>query len=311
MRKSSPAKSAPARKAAFVGLGDMGLPMAKNLLKAGFTVAGFDLRAARRRELQAAGGIAAASCREAARGAEAAFVMVMNGAQAVDAVAGKDGLLAGLGRGATIFLTATIARDEAAQLAPLAEKRGVDFVDSPVSGGQHGALAGSLTFMTAGKRKAIEARKDFLLAMGKSMHYAGKKPGDGQTAKASLQALVGGVFASAFEALVLGAKAGLDGEVLAGIFNHSVVASPLLANCTRLVLARKFKNTGSRIQTMRKDLGLTGDLARQVGAPVFVSSAARELFQAAATRFPDEDNWCVVKLLEEIAGVEVRGAKSK
>ena len=297
-------------KIAFAGLGDMGLPMAKNLLQAGFAVSGFDPRKSRRKALVSAGGNSAKTCREAAQGADAAFVMVMNGEQMESAVLGKDGLLAGLRKGGAIFITATVERDDVIRIAPLVAKCGVALIDSPVSGGQAGAAAGTLTFMAAGKRAEIESRENIFRALGKTLHIVGAKPGDGQTVKAVLQGLVGGVFASAFESLAFGAKAGINPKVLEKVFTSSVAASPLLANSAKLILARKFKGTGSNIATMRKDLGIATGLAREVGAPVFVAAAARELFQAGATKFPGEDNWAVVKVLEDITGVKVDG-KSK
>ena len=305
MKKSS------MKKIAFAGLGDMGLPMAKNLLRAGFAVCGFDPRAARRKALIAAGGSGAQTCREAARGAEAAFVMVMDGAQMESAVLGKDGLLSGLRRGAALFITATVERGDLIRLAPEVARRGVALIDSPVSGGQRGAVEGKLTFMAAGKRADIESRADIFRALGRTLHIVGAKPGDGQTVKAVLQGLVGGVFAASFESLAFGAKAGIHPKVMEQVFTTSVAASPLLANSAKLILARKFKGTGSNIATMRKDLGIATSLAREVGAPVFAAAAARELFQAGATKFPGEDNQAVVKVLEDITGARVDGRERR
>ena len=280
--------------------------MAANLLRAGFSVAGYDPRESRRKALAKIGGIDSPTCRDAARGAEAAFVMVMNGAQMADAILAKDGLLAGLRSGAALFITATVERDDVVRLAPQVARRGVVLIDSPVSGGQHGAVAGKLTFMAAGKRGDIGKRSDILNALGASVHIVGDNPGDGQTVKAVVQNMIGSVFAAAFESLAFGAKAGVDLRALVNVLNSSSAASPLFANCAELILQRKFKGTGSGIATMHKDLGIATGLARRVGAPVFVASAARELFQAGATKFPGEDNWAVVKVLEEVTGAKVR-----
>lgn len=296
--KNSAAKG----KVAFVGLGDMGLGMAQNLLAAGFAVSGYDLSAKRRAMLKAAGGRSAKHCKDAALGADAAFVMVMNGGQVMEALAGKNGLLESLRPGAVVIVSATIESDEARQAAAAAKKRGVLFVDSPVSGGLPGARDGRLTYMAAGAAAAIAKARPCLEATGKTIHIVGKNPGDGQTVKASLQAMLGGLFASIFEAMVLGKKAGVADDVLVKVFSTSMAASPLVDNCVRLVAKRQFKNTGSGIGTMHKDLGITMNLARKVGAPLFATAAARELFQAGISSFPDEDNWCVVKVLERMAG---------
>jgi 3-hydroxyisobutyrate dehydrogenase-like beta-hydroxyacid dehydrogenase len=105
--------------------------------------------------------------------------------------------------------------------------------------------------------------------------------------------------------LVLGVKAGVSGRTLFDVIRSSAVGSPLFEHCARQVLDRKFKNTGSRIATMYKDLGISMSVARESGAAMFATSAAYEIFQAGISRFPDEDNWAVAKWLEEIADTEV------
>lgn len=292
------------KSAAFIGLGDMGLPMAQNLLRAGFDVAGYDLSAGRRRMLKRAGGRTAKHARDSATGADIAFVMVMNGAQVMHAVAGEDGLLRALKPGAVIVISATIERAEAKAVAAVAADAGVLTVDAPVSGGLPGAQGGTLTFMAAGSAVAIRKARPALRVLGKTIHVVGEQPGDGQTVKAALQAMLGSMFTAIFEAMTLGKKAGVSDEVLFNVFTSSIAASPMLDNCAKLIVERRFKNTGSGIATMHKDLGITANLAREVGAPLLLASAARELFQAGIASFPDEDNWCVVKVLERMAGMD-------
>ena len=288
---------------AFVGLGDMGLPMAQNLLRAGYAVAGFDLSASRRKQLQAAGGREAKTCRDCAVGAKAAFIMVMNGRQMMEVVAGKDGLLQELAPDSVIVITATIERDEARAVAKVAADAGVHVVDAPVSGGLPGSREGRLTFMAAGAPAAIRKIRPHLRVMGKVIHIVGEEVGDGQVVKAALQALIGGLFVSIFEGMVLGRKAGIDDEVLYNVFTTSMAASPLLKNCAKLIVERRFKNTGSNIATIHKDVGISMNLAREIGVPLFATAAARELFEAGIRSFPGEDNWCVVKVLERMAGM--------
>ena len=104
---------------------------------------------------------------------------------------------------------------------------------------------------------------------------------------------------------MLGSKAGVEGKVLYEVFTSSGVGSPLLENCARLIMDRSFKDTGSHIGTMYKDLGISMNLARKSGVSMFTTAAANELFQSGISLFPDEDNWSIVKLLEQIAGTEV------
>ena len=160
--------------------------------------------------------------------------------------------------------------------------------------------------MAAAKPEVLDAQRDVLHGISKVIFHVGEETGLGQTVKAALQAFIGATFAGIFESLVLGHAAGVKGETLFKVFNASGVASPLFENCARLIMDRKFKGTGSQITTMYKDLGISMSLARENGAAMFTTSAAYELFQSGISRFPDEDNWSIVKLLEEIEGTEVK-----
>ena len=163
-----------------------------------------------------------------------------------------------------------------------------------------------LAMMAAGPRSVWEANLPRMQAVGGNIFHVGEKVGMGQTVKASLQALIGSTFAAIFESLVLGAKAGIEGKVLYEVFSASGVSSPLFKNCAKLIMERQFKDTGSQIGTMCKDLGITMNLARQSGVPMFTTAAAQQLFQAGISSFPEEDNWCVTKVIEQIAGAQVK-----
>ncbi|MEN9019864.1 MAG: NAD(P)-dependent oxidoreductase [Verrucomicrobiales bacterium] len=294
------------KRVGFIGLGDMGMAMALNLIKAGFELTGFDLRQERLDMLKEAGGKPASSPAEAAQGADAVFIMVMTGAQAEAVVCGEDGLLTTMARGSTILLTATIKPGEARTLIDPVAKAGVHLIDSPVSGGKGGADSGTLTLMASAPQEVFEANQDLMQAVGQKLFHVGEDVGMGQTVKASLQALIGSTFTAIFESLVLGSKAGVDGKVLYDVFTASGVGSPLLANCSKLIMDRAFKGTGSQIGTMYKDLGISMDMAKENGCSMFTAAAAHELFRAGISLFPEEDNWSIVKLLEQIADTEVK-----
>ena len=289
----------------IIGLGDMGLAMAKNIIDSGFTLVGFDLREERRQLFQDAGGVCAANAGEVGARSDVVFVMVLNGRQVKSVIAGENGLLDTMNRGSTIIVSATIEPGEVKEVAQSAADVGIEIIDSPVSGGKSGAEAGTLTLMSAAKKDVFDAHLDVLKSVGEQIFHVGEEIGMGQTVKASLQALIGATFAGIFESLVLGAKAGVKGEVLYNVFTASGVRSPLLENCAKLIMDRAFKDTGSQIATMHKDLGITMHTAKENGAAMFTTSAAYELFQSGISLFPDEDNWAVVKLLEQIAGTEV------
>ena len=293
------------RRVGIVGLGDMGMGMARNLLNSGFQLTGFDLRDARLAELEKEGGTPAANCRIVGESSDTVFVMVLNGQQVNQVIFGDDGLAKGLKPGSTIAISATIHPSEVRELeAPLTEM-GIHLIDTPVSGGKSGADDGALTMMTAAKADVLEENRQVLDAVSKVVFHVGEEIGQGQTVKAALQALIGTTFAAVFESLVLGASAGVKGETMYEVFGSSGVSSPLFKGCSKLIMERKFKDTGSQIATMYKDLGITMNLAKETGAAMFATAAAYELFRSGISLFPDEDNWSIVKMLEQIAGAEV------
>ena len=290
------------KKVGVIGLGNMGMGMAKNLIKSGFSVIGFDLDAKRLLKLKENGGSTATSTVQVGEETDAVFVMVMNGEQVKAVVSDLVTVLKDRG---TIILTATITPEEAREAYSIADIEGVAMLDSPVSGGMDGAHNGTLTLMTAAKKSVFDDCIKILEAVSSNIFHVGEEIGEGQTVKASLQAFIGASFTAIFESLVLGSKAGIKGQTLYDVFSASSVGSPLFKNCAGLIMDRKFKNTGSHISTMYKDLGISLDMAKKNGVPLFTAGAAYELFQAGISMFPDEDNWSIVKLLEQISGTEV------
>ena len=287
----------------IIGLGDMGIAMAKNVVKSGFELTGFDLREERLQMLTTAGGCRAGSVAEVGENSDTVFVMVLNGKQVQDVVGG---LMETMKPGSTIAISATIEPAEVREVEQRISGTGIELIDTPVSGGKSGAEAGRLTMMVAAKQEVFAAQLDVLNAVGEKIFHVGEEIGMWQTVKASLQALFGATFTAIFESLVLGSKAGVPGKVLYDVFTSSGVRSPLLENCAKLIMDRDFKDTGSHIGTMYKDLGISMNMAKQNGVAMFTASAAYELFQSGISLFPDEDNWSIVKLLEQIADTEVK-----
>lgn len=294
------------RTVGVIGLGNMGMGIAKNLLKAGFPTRGYDLLEAKREELKGYGGVPCASPAEVGDGAEVVFVMVMNGAQALDVAFGENGLCKTMKPGSVLFLTATIGMGYAQQLAKGLQEYGIEMIDSGVSGGLSGAHNGTLTLMASGKKEVYDSCKDVMDAIASNPNHVGTEPGQGQVVKSCLQALIGAEFTATFELLVMGAKAGVDPQILLDVIGTSGGGCGVFKNCVPLIMDRKFKDTGSAITTMSKDLNITMDLAREVGCYMPTTASARELFMAGLTRYPDEDNWSITKILEEIAGVQVK-----
>lgn len=294
------------KRVGVVGLGNMGMGMAKNLIQAGFPVTGFDLRPERVDILTHLGGGSTDSLSSLARAAEVVFVMVLNGRQALDVVAGDNGLMHTLQAGATVIVTATIEPAEMRELAAAIAGRNIHLIDSPVSGGKAGADAGSLTMMVAASQSVFDANREVFDAVGGQIFHVGESVGMGQTVKAALQAFIGVTFVGIFESLALGAKAGIKGETLYEVFASTHIGNTLFfKNCAKLIMERQFKDTGSHIGTMYKDLGITMAMARENRMSLFATSTAYELFQAGIALFPEEDNWAIVKFLEQISHTEV------
>ena len=160
--------------------------------------------------------------------------------------------------------------------------------------------------MVAASPPVFDANQDVFDAVGGQIFHVGEAVGMGQTVKAALQALIGVTFVGIFESLALGAKAGIQGETLYEVFASTHIGNtPFFKNCVKLIMERRFKDTGSHIGTMYKDLGITMAMARENRMPLFATSTAYELFQAGIALFPEEDNWAIVKFLEQISHTEV------
>ncbi len=292
------------KRVGVVGLGDMGSGLAKNLMKAGFEVAGFDLSEKRLADFGRTGGVACASVSEVGTGASAVLVMVMNGAQAEHVIVGQ--LKDVLEPGAAVVLTATIHAHEAKAIAKAMDGTGIDLIDTPVSGGQPGAMGGALTLMAAGTDEAMARHEDVLQAISKTIHHVGQNFGDGQTVKACLQSLIGAIFSATYELSVLAGKAGISGEVLRKVIASTGAGNGITDGSLENIMNRKFEGTGSGIGTMWKDLTISLELAKQLGVPMHTTATAMQIFQAGMTKYPDADNQAAAKVIEEIVGAGLR-----
>lgn len=205
----------------FIGLGNMGGPMARNLLKAGHELTVFDLSKQACEAAAADGAAVAASAADAARGVAAVITMLPAGSHVRSVYLGDDGLLAAADKGTLFIDSSTIDVDSARAVIEAAGAAGMDMVDAPVSGGVGGAAAGTLTFMVGGAETAFERAKPLLEKMGKNIFHAGGA-GNGQVAKVCNNMILGISMIGVSEAFVLAEKLGLDGQTL---FDISSTAS--------------------------------------------------------------------------------------
>ena len=267
---------------AFVGLGAMGLPMAKNLVSKGFAVRGFDLNAAALEALEAAGGQAASSAAEAAKDADALILMVVNAAQA-EAVLCQNGALEALLPQAIVCLMATCPSGVVEALAARVTESGRRFVDAPVSGGVAGAKAASLTIMAAADGPTFQAVRPVLEAMGQRVFQVGERPGQGAVVKTVNQLLCGVHIAVVAEAFALAAKAGIDLEKLLEIMSGSAAASWMLNDRGPRMLEDAPEVT-SAVDIFVKDLGIVLESGREAKTALPLAAVAHQLFLAASGR---------------------------
>src|SRR5829696_4088757 len=260
----------------FVGLGAMGLPMALRLVAAGFSVRGFDLKAAALDALAASGGTRAASAAEAAAGADVLVLMVVNSAQA-RAVLFDGGALAALKSSAIVILMATCAPADAAGIGEEVEAAGRRFVDAPVSGGVVGATGGTLTIMAAARNEVFTAARPLLAALGDKLFHVGERPGQGAVVKTVNQLLCGVHIAAAAEAFSLAAKAGIDPRILLEILGGSAAASWMLKDRGPRMLQDEPPVT-SAVDIFVKDLGIVLEAGRDKKAALPLAALAHQMF---------------------------------
>ncbi|WLS05526.1 NAD(P)-dependent oxidoreductase [Shinella oryzae] len=263
---------------AFVGLGSMGLPMATNLVKAGYSVHGFDTRPQAMDALAAAGGMRPESLASACQHADALILMVVNAAQARTVLI-EAGALAALPAGAHVCLMATCPPDEVTALEKEIRASDKRLVDCPVSGGVVGAKAATLTIMVGAPQDDFDAAAPILRTMGDKLYYCGPKVGQGAVVKAINQLLCGVHLAAAGEALALGEKAGVDVATLLKIVSGSAASSWMLKDRGPRMLMETPPVT-SAVDIFVKDLGIALSAGRSAGMGLPLAAAAHQMFLA-------------------------------
>ncbi|HVB25011.1 MAG TPA: NAD(P)-dependent oxidoreductase [Ktedonobacteraceae bacterium] len=295
----------------FIGIGVMGRPMALNLLKAGHSVTIF-ARHPEKPEVQEvlqAGAKQAPSARAVAMASNIVITMVPNSPQVEEVVAGPQGILEGARKGLIIVDMSTIAPTVSRALAEKAAVQGVHFLDAPVSGGSQGAVNGTLTIMVGGEQEIVEQARPVLEAMGKkeNIFYVGPV-GSGEIVKLVNNVLCGAIAAAIAESFVLGVKAGADVDTMAKIISVSTGGSWQLANQFPLRAFNGSFQPGFMTDLLYKDLGLALDLAKEYHTPDEMLALTRRLYEKAREAgYGRDDYTSLLKVLEQQAGVEVRG----
>jgi 2-hydroxy-3-oxopropionate reductase len=286
----------------FIGLGIMGKPMARNLAKAGYELVVYnrsrddvDTLLAEGDQFQAAG-----SPREVAERTNVLITMLPDSPDVRDVVFGENGMLPVMEKRHLLVDMSTIAPATAVEVDAALRARGARALDAPVSGGDKGAIAGTLSIMVGGDAEDFQRAMPLFEAMGKTIVHVGGA-GAGQIVKACNQVVVAINYAAVSEALVLGAKAGVDPEKIVQVLSGGLAASRVLELKGPTMVAHQFE-PGFRVDLHRKDLGIARSTAAENSAPIPVTAVVSQLFEAAAAAGKgDRDHSALVTVYEELA----------
>ncbi|WGW11424.1 2-hydroxy-3-oxopropionate reductase [Saxibacter everestensis] len=285
----------------FIGLGIMGLPMAVNLIKAGHIVTGYNRSQEKIDKLVAEGGKGANSIADAVKDADVVISIVPDSAD-VEAVAlGDDGLLANAAAGTFWIDASSIRPDVSVRLAAAAKEVGIRAVDAPVSGGEQGAIEGSLSIMVGGDSADVEAVRSVLEAVGKTIVHVGPT-GSGQTVKAANQLIVAGTIQLVAESLVFLEAHNVDTEAAIKVLAGGLAGNRILDRKAESMAARSFE-PGFRVDLHHKDLGIVTSAAREAGVAIPLGALTAQLMGALrAEGHGSLDHSALLLLVEQLSG---------
>src|SRR6266545_1129167 len=288
----------------FIGLGIMGKPMARNLLKAGYTLVVHNRSRAAVEELSKEGAQTASSSKEVAERSEIMITMLPDSPDVELVYAGEQGIFSGVKSGSLLIDMSSISPVVARKLATDVEKRACDMLDAPVSGGEAGAISAALSIMIGGKTFAVERAMPIFQALGKNIVHVGE-PGAGQVTKAANQMVVGTTIAIVGEALVLAKKAGVDPAKVRQALLGGFAQSKILEAHGQKMLDRNFK-PGFRIRLHEKDMKIALATGSEYGVPLMVTGIVGQLMTAMkGMGNGDLDHSGLVRLLEQMSNTEL------
>lgn len=289
----------------FVGLGAMGAPMAMSLARAGFGLSVFDVRRENAEPLVEQGATAATSPREAAEGADALVLMVVNAEQMEDALFGEAGAAEALEAGSAVVAMSTVGPEAIRGLEGRLAERGVRLLDAPVSGGVARAERGELLIMAGGPGDLFEEFRPALEAMGSTVVHCGGSAGDGQSVKLVNQLLCGVHIAAAGEALAYAAALGLDPRSVHETIRHGAAASFMLDDRGGRMLERAFTPAKSALDIFVKDMGLVRQAAGERGFATPLADAAHLAYEKGSSLgLGGEDDSGVIRVFERGAATD-------
>jgi 3-hydroxyisobutyrate dehydrogenase-like beta-hydroxyacid dehydrogenase len=286
----------------FIGLGAMGTPMASFLLKGGYDVRGFDIEKKRMSNLVSLGLRTTKSPKDAAMGTDLIMLSLPNWGIVREVVEGEQGLLGGLRKGQIIVDTSTVPPWETKTMARKLARKGIDWMDVPVSGAANQARVGNMVFMAGGKKSVFKKVKPVLDRVGKKTVYVGKN-GDAAMLKLVVNQTLFLNQAAAIEGLTLGLKAGLDPDVLYEVLISGAAGSDLIKARAKDMIAGNFKPKGP-LWIVIKDLELALESAKQLGVTLPMAGLYKQFLLSAHHRgWDNSDATVVMRIYEELAGI--------
>lgn len=294
-------------KVGFIGLGAMGGPMAKNLVKKGLSLTIFDIVGERMEPLKAMGAQAASSCREVAQKCPLLITILPASSHVREAVLGKNGVAEGIRRGSVLIDMSTIDPLTTRDIAKILAEKGVEMLDAPVARGVPAAVAGTLVIYVGGKKDVFERHRSILAAMGTDIYHVGDI-GSGEVVKIVNNLMVAVTTCALAEAMVLGVKAGVKPDILFEALSSGSGNSFVLQNHYKNnVMKGKFEEGVFPIDYMLKDLDLALSTGSKLRIPLhFAALSAQQYISAGAGGESKKYHPAVIRPLEKLAGVEVR-----
>jgi 2-hydroxy-3-oxopropionate reductase len=294
-----------AEKVGFIGLGIMGKPMAKNLMEAGYELVLYNRTLEKAEELAEDGAAeVAANPREVAESSEIIVTMLPDSPDVRNVVAGEDGVLEGIREGVLVVDMSTISPVVTEELAARVRERGASMLDAPVSGGDVGAIEGTLSIMVGGSEEDFERARPLFEVMGNTVTHVGPT-GAGQVTKAANQVVVALTIEAVSEALVLGSKGGVAPEKILEVLSGGLAGNKVMEVKREKFLARDFE-PGGKVEFHRKDLRIALEAGREYGVVLPVTALVCQMFEALLVR--ERSGWdhaALLTFVEDLAGHEI------
>jgi 2-hydroxy-3-oxopropionate reductase len=293
-----------AERVGFIGLGIMGKPMARNLMDAGYELTVYNRSPEKAEELGEGGATVATSPKEVAQQSDITITMLPDSPDVRNVVAGEEGVLEGIREGALLVDMSTISPVVTEELAAAVREKGASMLDAPVSGGDVGAIEGTLSIMVGGEEADFERAKPLFDAMGKTVTYVGPT-GAGQVAKAANQVVVALTIEAVSEALVLGSKGGVTPEKILDVLGGGLAGNKVMEVKREKFLSHTF-DPGFRSELHHKDLGIALAAGREYGVVLPVTAIVDQMLLSMRKKgWGGEDHSALLRVIEDLSQHEI------